>query len=163
VPSGAVYADVTIGGTRGDPAGRRGRGIVRIVGGRVASIPIALQLSQLLQFTIPSDGNLDYAGVDFFIDGDTMLMERILLESSSGNNALLQIFGTGELNLETFDLRAWLQARSGIAVIREIVGEISDSFFRIEVTGTLDKPVPRLIPAGSAPQIKHLVEPRVVE
>jgi hypothetical protein len=149
VPRGAVYADVTLGGAQGDLTTRRGRGVLRIVGGRVADVPIALQLAHLLQFTLPNEGHLDYAEVDFYIDGTIMMMERILLESSSGRNATMQVFGDGRLDLETYDLHAWLHARSGILVLRDLVGGITDSFFRIEVTGTLGNPVASLVPAGS--------------
>ncbi|MCA9296210.1 MAG: hypothetical protein KC983_06820, partial [Phycisphaerales bacterium] len=159
VPNGAVYADVTLGGEQGDLTTRRGRGVLRIVGGRVADVPVALQLAHLLQFTLPNEGHLDYAEVDFFINGTIMTMERILLESSSGQNATMQVFGDGRLDLETYDLNAWLHARSGIMVLRDLVGGITDSFFRIEVTGTLGKPVANLVPAGSTSREQRVASP----
>jgi hypothetical protein len=147
-PSGELYGSLTLIGRRGDPASRLGRGNGRVLYGRLASVPLAWQMLQLLQLTMPGDG-LDYGETEFFIAGDTVYFERILFEDTIATAAALQLFGTGEMDLDSFQLDTRFRARSGVAIVREVVGAIGDQLAVIEVDGPLWDPDARLSPRAS--------------
>ncbi|MHC5001663.1 MAG: hypothetical protein ACYTJ0_00930 [Planctomycetota bacterium] len=143
---GQVFAGLTLSGDRGDPTSRRGRGVLRIVDGQVASIPLLLQLVQITQLTLPVSGIIDYADVDFFVAGDELTFERILFESTVGENAPLQLIGEGHMDLESFELDTLFRSRSGWLVLRDLVGGIGDQLWVIRVTGPFDDPEASLLP-----------------
>jgi hypothetical protein len=145
VVSGQLYASVDLSGRRDHPEHRVGRGVARVLEGRLADLPLTLQLLHLLQLTIPPDG-LDYADAEFYIAGDRAVFERILFEGTIGQTAAIQLLGRGEMNLDTFELAARFRSRSGVAILRDIVGEISDQLAVLEVTGPLWSPSARLVP-----------------
>lgn len=145
-PSGEVFASISLQGVRDDISQRTGRGVIRVIHGRVASVPIALQLVQVTQLTAPIRGSLDYADVNWFLSGDRVVFERILFESTLFNNAVLQLIGEGEMQFSTTELNTRFRSRSGVALLRDIMGELSDQFYIIEVTGPLRDPKARLIP-----------------
>jgi hypothetical protein len=145
-PSGEVFASIALQGVRDDVAQRTGRGVIRVIHGRVASVPLALQLVQVTQLTAPIRGSLDYADVDWYMSGDRVVFERILFESTLFNNAVLQLIGEGEMQFSTTELNTRFRSRSGLALVRDIMGELSDQFYIIEVTGPLRDPKARLIP-----------------
>jgi hypothetical protein len=145
-PSGEVFASISLQGIRDDVAQRTGRGVIRVIHGRVASVPLALQLVQVTQLTAPIRGSLDYADVNWYMIGDRVVFERILFESTLFNNAVLQLIGEGEMQFSTTELNTRFRSRSGLALVRDIMGELSDQFYIIEVTGPLRDPKARLIP-----------------
>lgn len=144
--AGELFASFSMSGRRGEPATRAGRGVVRVLHGKMATIPLGLQVVQMLQFTLPFSGDLDYADADMYIEGDRIHFERILLESTVGSNAALQLFGEGEMNFETLELDTWFRSRSGVAIIRDVVGDIADRLYVIHVTGPLRNPQARIAP-----------------
>ena len=149
LPTGDVYASLSVAGRRGEPESKRGRGTLRILNGNLANVPLVLQLMQMLQLTLPGSGVLDYADADMYLIGDRVVFERILFESTSGRLATLQLFGEGEMNFQTFELNTRFRARSGVRGLREVIGAISDKLYEIEVMGTLRNPQPRLVPLPS--------------
>lgn len=143
---GRLYGGFRVGGEIGKPETRRGRGALRAIGGSLENIPLVLQVVNLIQFTLPTRGDLDHADVTCYIDGDWMMFERILLESTLGEIATLQLFGEGRMNINTLELDTRFRSRSSILLVREIAGQVSDQLYLIEVTGPLGNPRARLIP-----------------
>jgi hypothetical protein len=151
-PTGEVFASVSLQGLRDGVNSRTGRGVIRIIRGRMASVPLLLQLVQITQLTAPVRGTLDFADVSWFLDGDRVVFERIVFESTMFNNAMLQLIGEGEMQFSTTELNTRFRSRSGIALLRDIVGGLGDAFYEIEVTGTLREPKARLVmPAKDSP------------
>jgi hypothetical protein len=146
VPQGEVYSHMSLAGVRDEPQSRRGRGVVRVLRGDMAAVPLALQLMQLFQLTFPFSGGLDYADAQMYLVGDRVFFERIVFESSVGGNAMLQLFGEGEMNFDTLELNTRFHSRSGIAILRDVVGAVGDRLYEIEVTGTLSEPKTRVVP-----------------
>jgi hypothetical protein len=145
-PEGLVYASLSMSGLRALPDSRRGRGVVRVMHGKLAALPLTLQIMQVLQLTLPFTGGLDYADADMYLIGDRVVFERILFENSMGENAMLQLLGQGEMNFDTLELDLRFRPRSGVAGIRDIIGLIGDQLYEIELTGTLGEPMSRVIP-----------------
>jgi len=144
--SGQVYSSLTLAGDRGDATGKRGRGIFRVINGRLSTVPLVLQALQVMQLTLPIAGELDYADADMYVIGDMAHFEHILFESSVGGAAALQLRGEGTLDLRTMEIAARFRARSGVAILRDIIGGIGDMLYEIEVTGPLREPRARIVP-----------------
>jgi hypothetical protein len=144
--TGQVYASLSLSGERGDASSKRGRGIFRVVNGHLSSIPLVLQALQVMQLTLPLSGGLDFADADLYIVGDTAHFEHILFESTVGDSAALQLLGEGTLDLTTMEVTARFRPRSGIAILRDIIGGIGDMLYEIEVTGPIGSPQARVVP-----------------
>jgi hypothetical protein len=108
--------------------------------------------------TLPVDG-LNYAETEFYLVGDRVYLERVLLENTLRDNALLQIEGAGTLDLASFELDARFRSRSGVAVVRDVVGGIGDRLAAIRVTGPLWDPEASVMPLPSS-EAKRTVPPR---
>ncbi len=144
--TGQVYASLSLNGLRGDPRSKRGRGVFRVLNGHLSSIPLLLQAVQVMQLTLPLSGGLDFADAEFYVLGDTAHFEHILFESTVGTSAALQLMGEGTLDLDTMEVAARFRPRSGIAILRDIIGGIGDMFYEIEVTGPVREPQARIVP-----------------
>jgi hypothetical protein len=144
--SGQVYASLTLSGERADAASKRGRGVFRVINGRLSAIPLVLQAMQVMQLTLPIAGELDYADADMYVIGDTAHFEHILFESSVGGAAALQLRGEGTLDLLTMNIAARFRPRSGVAILRDIIGGIGDMLYEIELSGPLRDPKARIVP-----------------
>ena len=138
-PRGHLYAGIDLAGRLGEPSSRRGRGIFRVLDGRLAEIPVAFQLVQMLHMTLPA-GGLDYADADFFIAGRRVIFERVLFEGTRNDTAILQLFGEGSMNLADYELDMLFRSRSGVAVLRDIAGALGDQLAAIRVRGPLWEP-----------------------
>jgi hypothetical protein len=145
-PRGQVYGSLSVCGRLDEPDSRTGRGLVRVVGGHLGSVPLLLQMMHMLQLTLPMTPSLNFADADFYVKGDHLYFERMLFESTFGDNALLQLIGEGNMEFDTLKLDTRFRSRGGIVLIRDLVGGIGDALYVIEVTGTLDDPQPKLVP-----------------
>jgi hypothetical protein len=150
-PKGRLFGDVHIGGDRGAPDSRYGRGGGRVIDGALAEIPLTFNLLQMLQFNIPAEG-LNYAEADFYVDGEQVVFEELYFEDrigQAGEHANLTLDGVGALNLDTMALNFRFSSRSGLVGLREIFGGIGDQLAAIVVTGPLDNPEVGLAPVGA--------------
>jgi hypothetical protein len=138
--SGTMYGHLGLTGIRGDAASRRGRGQWRVIEGRFAHNPLTMPLLQLSQLMLPLDASLKYAEIDSYVEGDRMLLERVLLESDS---ILLQ--GDGVLDMADLQLDMRLQSRGRVALLSDIVGAVSDELYAIRVSGPLADPQASLV------------------
>ncbi len=137
---GEMYASIHLDGIRNQPETRRGRGAIRVVYGRMADMPIALRVLQLLELMPPVSGTLDFADVAFYINGDRLIFERLFMECPT-----LQVLGDGEIRIPGFELDLRLRTRGTLPLIRDIVAAVSDVLFEVEVTGPITDPKARLI------------------
>lgn len=143
---GDLHASVSLSGQRGVPESRRGRAIMRVLNGQLANVPLAMQLLQLMQFTA-SLGTLDSADADMHIFGDRLFFAPINFEATRGNMLLLQMSGEGEMNIETMELSNMrFRSRGSVPLLRDIVGELANRLYVIEVSGPLHDPKARLVP-----------------
>lgn len=141
---GQLFASLDLAGERGEEFTRTGRGKLRIVGGEVANLSLTLRVLQLMQFIPPFSDTMDYADVEYYVSGDRVVFERILLEIPFMDRAALQLLGEGEMDYNTFELNTRFRGRGTIPMLSALVGEVSDRLYQIEVTGPLTDPVARL-------------------
>lgn len=138
---GRLYGSLRITGDRHDPLLRGGRGGVRVIDGRMASSPVTLRIVQLSQLMLPLHGSLDFADVEFFVRGETIVVERVVLESPT-----LILTGEGTMGFDAADLNLRLRPRGKLGAISEVLGRINDQLYMIQITGSLANPQASLVP-----------------
>ena len=112
----------------------------------ISGIPLALQIMQISHISLPAmSGKVDYAEIDFYIAGDWLTFEDILFESTMGEFAPLQIFGSGVMSLKSFELETRFRSRGGWLGLRDLVGGLGDQLYTIEITGHLRDPEARVV------------------
>ncbi len=148
-PSGELYASLRVAGQRGQPETRRGRGAIRVIHGRMISMPLTLRVLQLVELMPPFSGSLDFADLEFYVQRDRIVFERLFLECPT-----LELVGEGSMSYPGLELDVRLRTRGTVPVIRDLIAGLSDQLFVVEVTGPLGDPQARLIPLPGVSQSK---------
>jgi hypothetical protein len=157
--SGQLFAGVSLSGARGEPGQRRGRGMMFALRGRVAEVPLILQILKIPQLTLPISGIIDYADADFFIVGEQLTFERLLFESTLGDNVQLQLLGEGGMDLDDFTINARFRSRGGVLLVRDLMGGLGDQLYMIEVTGPLNDPRATIVPLPALSPPRYSQQP----
>ncbi|MCZ6612653.1 MAG: hypothetical protein O6941_08445 [Planctomycetota bacterium] len=160
-PTGELYASLRVAGQRGHPETRRGRGAIRVIHGRMISMPLTLRILQLVELMPPFSGSLDFADLEFYVQRDRIVFERLFLECPT-----LELVGEGSMSYPGMELDVRFRTRGTVPVIRDLIGGLSDQLFVVEVTGPLGDPQARLIPLpgvrqGKTPQRSVTIAQRV--
>ncbi len=139
---GLVWASFSLAGQRGDIESRVGRGSARVLGDKVAHIPLVQRLVQISQLTLTMAPDLDFASMDFYVDGNHLVFEPegILFESTVGDIANMQIIGEGLLEIDSLQLNTRFHSRGGWLLWRDVIGSLGDQLYSIHVTGPLSDP-----------------------
>jgi hypothetical protein len=116
--------------------------------GKFAKVLFSLRVMQVLQLTLPLQHDyFDFASLDFYLEDDRVVFDdEILLESGFGDIASLQLLGKGWMHAETFELNTRFRIRTGMLVLRDLAGGLSDGLFVIELTGPIFEPKVSIIP-----------------
>ncbi|MCH2135814.1 MAG: AsmA-like C-terminal region-containing protein [Phycisphaerales bacterium] len=146
VASGRIETTLRLAGRTGSPESRRGSGAFRIVEGDLGPLPVAVGLQQLLQLSSPIVDTIDFAQIDYHIDGESLTMDDIVLESTSGGIAAFSMRGSGKLDWKTLDVDLRLRPRGGWLVIGDILGALQDQLYEVSVTGSLVDPEIDIVP-----------------
>ncbi|MDX2115337.1 MAG: hypothetical protein SFZ24_06915 [Planctomycetota bacterium] len=134
---GVLDATLSIEGLVGSAEGRRGRGLIRIAGGEVISLPGLMPLLRLSNLQPPLNERLESASASFFIEGDRVSFER--LEASS-QSLLIVGAGTARWSDGGLDLRFTTQGRSQIPIISDMLQGLRDELATAAVGGTISRP-----------------------
>jgi len=139
---GLVWAGFSLAGQRGEIETRVGRGSARVLGERVAHIPLVQRIVQISQLTLTMAPDLDFASLDFYVDGNNLVFEPegILFESTVGDIANMQLLGEGLLEIDSLQLDTRFHSRGGWLLLRDVVGSLGDQLYTIRVTGPLNDP-----------------------
>lgn len=141
-----MWASLTMSGYRGEPESMTGQGAFRVMGGQVARIPMVMRVVQVLHLSAPLGQGLDYAEAEFYMDGQRLVFERMLFESTLFDAiAALQLNGTGDLDLTTLQLNTRFTSRGGLLVVRDVMGGIGDQLMVVEVSGPVGDPKARIV------------------
>lgn len=140
---GRVDAEFSLAGIVNDARSRRGRGTLIIGGERVINIPLLVPLMRISNLQLPIDERLDFASARFFLSGETINLEEMIVSSQS-----VAIEGVGTATMPNYDLDLRFQAKNktGIPIISRIVQLIRNELVTGEVRGTLADPKMKLIP-----------------
>ncbi len=118
---------------------RRGAGFVRLRDANLYELPVVVALLSVLSLKTPDRTAFSQADIDYRIDGDQILLDRIDL---AGNAITLKGRGWAnfqqEISLDFYSLvgRDELQ----IPVLRYVLAEASKRILEIRVAGTLSQP-----------------------
>jgi len=137
---GIVDAGLSLTGTLGDAASRRGRGRVLVGGGqgaRVLRLPLLLPLIEVSNLQVPRNDPLDFGEAVFILDGDRMVFERLGVFAQS-----VEIFGYGQMWLPELrlDLRFSSRATARLPVVSRILERLRDELIMTRVSGTVRDP-----------------------
>lgn len=137
---GIVDAGLSVTGTLGDAASRRGRGRVLVGGGqgaRVLRLPLLLPLIEVSNLQVPRNDPLDFGEAVFILDGDRMVFERLGVFAQS-----VEIFGYGQMWLPDLrlDLRFSSRATARLPVVSRILERLRDELIMTRVGGTVGDP-----------------------
>lgn len=147
---GRLDAEFSLAGLAGRPSSRRGRGTATIGGERVLNIPVAVALTRLTNLELPVNERLDYARANFFLQGNRLSFEEVLLSSSSVG---FYGFGTADLPDLTLDLRFRARNKLRIPLVSTLVEGIRNELFTAEVRGTPAKPEVKLVTLGGTARL----------
>jgi hypothetical protein len=138
---GLLDGSVSLEGWIGRPATRRGRGALRINGGRVIAFPFVMRLIEVSNLQLPTAAKLDYARARFYLDGNTLSFEELSLLSRA-----VEILGSGTVTWPAKELDLRFNSRSArpIPILSQLVQGIRDELITTEVKGTLAAPRIRL-------------------
>ena len=137
---GRVEASLRLGGVIDAPRRRRGDGMLRVVEGNLGPLPAVVAVQQLLHLSSPVVGAIDYAQVEYHVDGERVVLDDIVLEASSTGLSAFSMIGSGTLDWSTMHVDLRLRPRGGWVVLRELIGAMQDQLYEISVTGSLLKP-----------------------
>jgi hypothetical protein len=138
---GRIRALITLGGRTGDGAARRGRGAVYLDDARIADMPIMMALLQFTQFMLPLRGSLSEGLFEFYILGDEVVFDRLLLTSET-----LEMFGRGTLSLEDMTLNVQFDPRGRLPLVSDLMSPLSGNLWAIEIHGPLESPRASILP-----------------
>jgi hypothetical protein len=134
---GVLEGEVSIAGVSGDEQSRRGRGTMRVSGGRVVQFPLVVQLIEFSNLALPVNAALDFARVSMLIDGG-----RIVFEDLSVFSSAVSILGYGTMSWPEMelDLRFRSRAAKPIPIIGQLIAGLRDELISTVVNGTPAKP-----------------------
>jgi len=144
-----LEGNISLGGVVGKPASKRGTGRFRVAGGEVMKSPTLVMLIELTSLQFPAGATLDYATLDFFIDGDMVAIEDISIYSS---RIRIRGFGTLDWLTQELDLRFLAGSANEIPLITTLFG-LWRNLISVEVTGKLgdQKIAPAIFEPSSNP------------
>jgi hypothetical protein len=135
---GWMDAEFSLSGIAGDLTSRSGRGSVRITGGQVLDMPLAVRLIELGNLHLPVGEALDYFQASFWLTGSRVSFDQLGLISDN-----LAIMGTGQMQLPemSLDLSVTSQSRARLPIFSDLFEMLRNELVMARVTGTLDDPV----------------------
>jgi hypothetical protein len=134
---GVLDAGVWLSGVLGEASSRRGRGTGVVEGGRVVNMPLLVPLVRATNLQLPLNERVDYAGAEFFVQGEYLNFESLTASSRS-----VEVFGFGTVHLPgmDLDLRFRPKARARIPMLTGLLEGIRDELVTVRAEGTLAQP-----------------------
>ncbi|HMB95148.1 MAG TPA: hypothetical protein VKK61_03835, partial [Tepidisphaeraceae bacterium] len=136
---GQLSASFALEGTVDQPASRRGRGDVVVIGHDMYHIPLMLGLMQITNLALPISSPFTEASARYSIDGQRVTFEDIELRSK---DMLMQ--GDGHLDFDTkqVQMRFVTDSAGGfkIPIIGDLLQQARHELLQIQVRGTLQEP-----------------------
>ncbi|MEM9415122.1 MAG: hypothetical protein AAGA29_06525 [Planctomycetota bacterium] len=144
---GLISGEIAITTGYAEGAPRSGRGSIRVEDASLyGNNPLGLGMVELLNFNIPTGRGFDQAAIDFSIADDTVLFNRIMMQTpaQSMTGRTLKITGEGTLTFPQLALDLQFRTQSGGERSRlpfsEVFNMIRNELVGITVGGTLTEP-----------------------
>jgi hypothetical protein len=134
---GLLDAELTLTALASDPASRRGRGTMRISGGRVVNLPLVTGLIEALNLQLPFNSSLDFAWASIFLEGPAITFEELSVQSAS-----IEMSGGGTMTWPGRELDLRLQSRAArpIPILSALWQGIRHQLVVTTITGKLGEP-----------------------
>lgn len=149
---GTMDAMIHLAGAWGAPETRRGRGMLLIVDGRIAEVPLGVPILQ--QLNLPLFRNpLEEADASFYISGDRIIFpagDRQAADAITLKSDTLRLEGYGTMGFEDYELDLRFKSFGSVPVVSDLIDELNNRLFEIQVTGTLRQPDTRLVRTAGA-------------
>lgn len=144
---GRLAASLAVAGEFGRPESRVGRGDIRVTGAELYEVPLAMWALQLSALTLPVSTSFREADIDYYIDGNEVVFERLTLDSPA-----MSLRGQGVLNYQSqrLDMQFHTASKLRAPLLTPIWESLRDLFVTIRVTGTLERPEASLEPRSGA-------------
>ena len=144
---GMLEGGLTLGGVVGDPSTRRGTGRFRVAGGRVISMPGLVMMIEVINLRFPGRAMLDYASLEFFVDGDTVGIEDLSIYSKQ---IKLRGFGSLDWPSREVDMHFFSGAATKLPILGDLLNLIQESIVAVSVKGKLGEQTIALDPFTSS-------------
>ncbi|XAM00571.1 hypothetical protein OT109_04105 [Phycisphaeraceae bacterium D3-23] len=143
---GLISGEIAITTGYGEGAPRTGRGSIRVEDASLyGDNPLGLGMVELLNFNIPTGRGFDQAAIDFSVVDETILFNRIMMQTpeQTMTGRTLKITGGGTLTFPQLALDLQLRTQSGGSSRLPFTGmfnAIRNELVGITVAGTLTEP-----------------------
>jgi hypothetical protein len=137
---GRLTASLSLEGSWGDAAQRRGRGDVIVRGKELKRIPLVLGLLQVTNLALPISSPFNEATAVYNLEGSRVIFDQIKL---SAKNMLMEGNGTLDFATKKVDLVFTTDNPNGlmqIPFIKELWRNARNEMLKIRVTGTIQEP-----------------------
>lgn len=157
--TGLTFARLDLAGNIDDPDTRLGTGAVRVYEAKLYNVPFAMLALQLSSLSWPVSSSFNYADINFSVDGDDILIERLYMESPS-----ICLNGEGILSYSTRQLDLYLNTISMMRtpILTQLWETLRDSILSIHVTGTLDNPKPVITALSPNKSSLHTIQAKAL-
>jgi len=134
---GRLDAELGFRAIADEPETVSARGVIRVFGGRILSLPLAVRLIELSNFRLPMNEPIDFAQADFYLrDG------RLVFEDLSAFSRSVRILGFGTVTWPELEMDLMFNSRAEarIPIISAVFENLRDELASTRVTGTPDEP-----------------------
>ena len=136
---GKLTASLSLEGTYGDPASRRGRGDVLVEGESLYRIPFLLGVTQIANLSLPIDAPFQEATSRYAVDGQRVAFESIDLRARG-----MTMSGAGRLDFATGGVSLTFTTDNPdfptLPVIGDLLRGARQELLKVHVRGTLQRP-----------------------
>lgn len=138
---GRLNAALAVAGEFGRPDSRFGRGEISVSDAELYEVPLAMWALQLSALTLPVSTSFREADIDYYIDGNEVIFERLMLDSPA-----MALIGRGALNYQSqaLDMQFNTASKLRAPLLTPLWEAVRDLFMTIRVTGTLERPEAKL-------------------
>lgn len=138
---GRMQGTLALTGPFGNPAGRQGSGSVVIQDAEMLKLPLVLSILRIVHLAIDDDNAFHDALLDFIVNGDEVVLERIDLRGKA-----VSMVGAGRVRASDYAMHLVLLVGSPlrlprVAVLSELVEGVARELMEVHVEGTLSQPV----------------------
>jgi hypothetical protein len=138
--NGQLTASLSVEGSWGDVAQRRGRGDVMVSGRDMYRIPLVLGLLQVTNLALPISSPFNEATAVYNLDGNRVTFEQIKL---TARNMLMEGSGSLDFGTKKVDLAFTTDNPSGLMqlpFLKELWSGARNEMLKIRVKGTIQEP-----------------------